>query len=62
MLKIKGLKAPNEALTQLSTTYVNKITMKNAKSIAQTIDDSKGLQNTLQKAGKFRKYILSILL
>ena len=55
MLKIKGLKAPNEALTGLSTTYIKRFTMKNTKSIAKATNDFKGLQNTLQEAGKLRK-------
>ena len=55
MLKIKGLKAPNEAFTGLSTTYVKKFTMKNTKSIAKSTNDFKGLENTLQEAGKLRK-------
>ena len=43
MLKIKVLKVPNEALTGLSTTYVNKFTKKNVKSIAKVTNNLKGL-------------------
>ena len=42
-LTIKELKVPNEILTGLSTTYANKFIKKNAKSIAQTLDNFKGL-------------------
>lgn len=54
-LKIKGIKAPNEATAGLSTTHIKKYTMKNTKSIAKATSDFKGLQNILQEAGKIRK-------
>lgn len=52
MLKIKGIKPPNENTAGLSTSYKKRFTMKNTKSIAQASNDFKGLQNTLQEAGK----------
>ena len=48
MLKIKVLKVPNEALTGLSTTYVNKFIMKNTKSIAKTTKEYKTLCKRLE--------------
>ena len=60
MLKIKGIKAPNEATAGLSTSLKKKYTMKNTKSIAKASNDFKGLQNTLQEAGKIRKYFYNL--
>ena len=54
MLKIKGLKAPNEAFTSLSSTYIKRFTIKNTKSIAKATNDFKKLQNALQEDGKLR--------
>ena len=58
MLKIKGIKAPNEATAGLSTTLKKKFTMKNTKSIARAKNDFTGLQQTLQEAGKIRKLMM----
>ena len=58
MLKIKGIKAPNEATAGLSTTLKKKFTMKHTKSIASAVSDFKRLQQTLQEAGKLRKYLI----
>lgn len=52
MLKIKGIKAPDENTAGLSTSLKKKYTMKNTKSIAKATTDFKGLQNALQEAGK----------
>lgn len=57
MLKIKGIKAPNEATAGLSTTMKKRFTMKNTKSIAKATNDFKGLQQTLQEAGKIRRFL-----
>ena len=56
MLKIKGIKAPNEATAGLATTLKNKFTMKNTKSIAEATNKFKKLEITLQEAGKLRKH------
>jgi hypothetical protein len=58
MLKIKGIKAPNEATAGLGTSLKKRYSMKNAKSIAKAITDFSGLQQTLQEAGKIRKFII----
>lgn len=55
MLKIKGIKAPNEATAGLSTTLKKKFTMKTTKSIAKATNNFKKLEITLQEAGKLRK-------
>jgi hypothetical protein len=57
MLKIKGIKSPDEATAGLATSLRKKFTMKNTKSIKKATDDFKQLQNTLQEAGKIRKFI-----
>ena len=56
MLKIKGLKAQNEALTCLSTTYINKFTMKNTKSIAKATNDLKNYKILFRKLENFVRF------
>ena len=56
MLKIKDLKAPNEALTGLSTTYIKKFTMKNTKSIAKAINDLKNYKILCRKLENFVRF------
>lgn len=56
MLKIKGIKAPDEATAGLSTTLKKKFTMKKTKSIAEATNRFKQLEVTLQEAGQLRKF------
>ena len=56
MLKIKGLKAPNEALTGLSTTYIKRFTMKIQRVLQKQLMISKDYKILFRKLENFVRF------
>ena len=56
MLKIKGLKAPNEALTDLSTTYIKRFTMKIQRVLQKQLMISKDYKILFRKLENFVRF------